>query len=643
MFCFPRAIALVPLVAALIVAAPWSENLVAQDGFFDVPADPPLFGDALDAAPEPAAADDPASEAAADPLSEQLQIKARRGDIQLAESVSALVRVGRWSEANTLLSEAAARQIDDSVLAAMAAQIEPSLRLKMVRSEQLEEPARKFVEKLSAAATANAQSETRLTTAIDRLDAASVDVRIDAIRTLLAGGNHAIRAMVNSVVSASPPAPSDDILRTMLRLGDGGVDALRQLALYGTPPERLAALKALVRINRKAATNELVTALLAADSTQNEIDFATTQLRNASAGTINTAAGIDFLANRLQRLRETVKTVDNDFQTRILWSVNADRKSVDFREVQTMLAAYRDAADAAARLRRIGSLPRSVANEVVAAELSYRVILDPDWGDKTQLESFASEFAATLQSAAWVGILANAVDSGDVPAAVGVLRLIGSLSDASQQNDLLLSAAPNPSPLVMAAISAEPRIRYEAATVIAAMPVQYDYPGSSLVLKTLHEMASLESLPMAILVETEAELILAQETILKQLGFAVRIAHSVAGAERAVAGSSDLRLIVSKTNLADASPIELIDRVRRHSIGEAVPIVFFGDVVAPINSDRWSAAIRWMPTPPSSPQAYAELLDAIALRNRLPELTQLDRELYRQTGIAALEQRRSQP
>ncbi|WP_372722999.1 hypothetical protein [Novipirellula sp.] len=637
MSSYLRVIAVVSLVATLMLAAPGPENLAAQDDLFGAPAAAPLFGDD----PGSAAVDQQASEATSDPLSEQLQIKARRGDIQLAESVAALVRVGRWSEVNTLLSEAAARDINEAVLAAMAEQIEPALRLRMVRSDQLEEPARKFVEELSKAATANAQSEKRLTAAIDRLDAASVDARIDAVRTLLAGGNPAIAALVNGVVSDSPPAPRDDILRTMLRLGDGGIDALRQLALYGKPAERLAALKALVRIDQKAATSELVTALLAPDSTQDEIDYATTRLQSVSAGTIDSAAGIDFLANQLRRLRATAKTVDNDFQTRILWSVNPDRQSIGFREVQAMLAAYRDAADAASRLRRIGTLPLNVANEVLAAQLSYRVILDPDWGDEKQTETFISDFAPTLQTASWVGILSNAVDSGDVPAAIGVLRLIGSLPDADQRYDLLLSAAPNPSPLVVAAISAEPRIRYEAATMIAAMGIQRDYPGSSLVLKTLNEMASLESLPMAILVETQAEMILAQETILKRLGYAVIIAHSVAGAERAVAASSDLRLIVSKTNLADARPIELIDRVRRQTVGANVPIVFFGDAVAPFNSERWSAAIRWMPDPPSSPQAYAELLDTIALRNRLPEMTQLDRELYRQTGISALEQRRA--
>ncbi|WP_442509138.1 hypothetical protein SH528x_000689 [Novipirellula sp. SH528] len=637
MLSYSRAAVLLILVAALVLADRGHENLVAQDDLFGAPAEAPLFGEA----PAPGAVSEAESEQRADPLSEQLQIKARRGNIQLAESVAALVRIGRWSEANTLLSEAASREINESVMAAMAGQIDPALRLRMVRSEELEEPARTFIEKLSKAATSVAQSEKRLIAAVDNLDAASVDTRLDAVRTLLAGGNPAIKVLVASAVSPSPTAPRDDILRTMLRLGDGGVQALRQLALYAAPAQRLAALESLVRIDKNAVTNELVTALLASDSTQDEIAFATTRLQSLSATAIDSAAGIDYLTHKLQRERSIAKLVDNDFQSRILWSVNDDRTSVDFREVQSMLAAYRDAADAASRLRRIGSLPIKVANEVLAAELNYRLILDPDWGDKKQIETFMNDFAPTLQTASWVGILSNAVDSGDVPAAIGVLRLIGSLPDTSQRYDLLLSAAPNPSPLVIAAISAEPRIRYEAASVIAGIDTVRDYPGSSLVLKTLQEMASLNSLPTAILVETRAEIILAQETILKQLGYSVMIAHSVAGAERAVAASSDLRLIVSKTNLADARPIELIDRVRRQSVGEEVPIVFYGDVVTPINSDRWSAATRWMLDQPSSPQAFAELLDSLALRIRLPELTQLDRELYRQTGISALEQRRA--
>ncbi len=637
----PSAILLSLLLPALILVGGWTERLSAQDDLFAEQAGEGIFGAAAPPA-TPASSD---AEQTEDALTEQLKLKARRSNIEFAESISALIRVGRWEDANTLLGEVAGREINESVLAAMADRIEPALRLRIIGSEKIDDKARGFIERLSKAATSFAQSEKRLSDAVDQLDAASVDTRIAAVRTLLNGGNQAIKVLVASAVSQSPTAPRDDILRTMLRLGDGGPQALRQLALYAAPPERLAALQSLVRIDRDAATDEMVTALLAFDATKDEIDYVSDHLRGASKTSIDRDRGIGFLANQLRRYRSIAQTIDNDDQVQVLWSVNKDKNGVEFKEVQMMLAAYRDAADAASRLRRISTLPTPIATEAITAALSYRVILDQDWGDAEQLASFRSEFSSTLQNVSLLDMLATTLQTADIPAAIGVLRLIGSVSESDDLASLRLSAASQPTTLVAAAISAEPRIRYEAAAVIARLSASNDapreYPGSSLVLKTWFEMASLNSLPEAILVETRAEVILTQEIILKRLGYTVTVVHSVAGAERAVAASRDLRMIVSKTQLADATPIELIDRVRRQPQGEQVPIVFFGDDVNGINQHRWSAPIRSFTEPPSSPLAFAELLDAMQLRSRMPELTPLDRKLYRQIGTEALERLRA--
>ncbi|MFG0261553.1 MAG: hypothetical protein ACF788_04105 [Novipirellula sp. JB048] len=636
MSCSPRAALLFLLLLAWVFVGGGTPTLNAQDDPFAGPAGEPVFGAAT--APATATTSDP--DRSEDPLTAQLKLKARRSDLRFAESISALVRVGRWEDVNTLLGEIAEREIDESVLAAMAARIEPALRLRIVGSEKIDDKARGFIEKLSQAAAAFAESEPRLNKAVDQLDAASVDDRLAAVRTLLQGGDSAIKVLVANVVSASPTAPRDDMLRTMLRLGDGGPQALRQLALYAAPPERLAALRSLVRIDRDAATDELITAGLALDATSEEVDFVRAQLRAASQASLDRSRGIEFLASRLRRYRSIAKSIDNDSQVRMLWSVNPSRDGVEFREVQAMLAAYRDADDAAARLRRIGMLPNSVASEVIAAALDYRVVLDPDWGDEAQLDSFRRDFESTLRGVSLLEVLATTLRAADTPATIGALRLIGSASSPERAVTLLLPAGGQASPLVAAAVAPESRIRYEAATVIADLTAATDlpsvYPDSSRVRKTWFEMASLNRLPEAILVATRADVILAQETILKRLGYTVTVIHSVADAERAVVASRDLRMIVSKTDLVDATPIELIDRVRRQSRGKLVPIVFFGDEINGIASKRWSAPIRSLDQPPSSPLAFAELLDTLQLRRRLPELTPLDRELYRQIGTAAL-------
>ena len=98
--------------------------------------------------------------------------------------------------------------------------------------------ARKALDQLAAAAVAQAESPERLRSAIDQLDSESADAQLAAARTLLGGGNAAVAELVAAAVSENPPAPRDDILRTIVELGPGGTRALRQLALYASPPIR---------------------------------------------------------------------------------------------------------------------------------------------------------------------------------------------------------------------------------------------------------------------------------------------------------------------------------------------------------------------------------------------------------------------
>ncbi len=572
-----------------------------------------------------------------DPLVEQWLLRAGRGNIAMAEAVSALIRMGRIEDTNKLLGQIGDQKISDEVLAEMASKIESSLRLRIIRSDKIDDKARKALEKLTKAEKDFSRSEKRLDAAIDNIDAASVDSQLAALRTVLAGGHVAIKQLVKNIIRSEPVAPRDDLLRTMLRFGDDGVKALRQLALYGKPDERLESLKALVRINRSDSLDELLTARYATDATDEEIKYATEQLANASVDGTNKSAVVQYLTNQLKNRRSEANNVANDTETETLWSVNSARDGVEFQTTQTMHAAYRDAVDAASRLRRIGMLPLPIANEVIATELSYRVILDPDWGNKAEVKTFEEQFAPVFEQASLVSVLTMAIQKEDDPVSLGALRIIRSQRDKGNSAELFLSSTPNLSPLVLATRSPSSRVRYEAVSTIVDLNVSGDYPGSSFVKKTIAEMALLGNFPAAILVETRSDVILSQETILKRLGFDVKVAGSVSAAERLVSQGRDLRLIVSKTNLADAPPIELVDRIHRHPSGKGVSVVFYGETDSLYETNRWSAPIRHVPGPPMSPQAYAELFDSLDQKRRLPELSQLDRKLYRDYARKAID------
>ncbi|TWU40736.1 response regulator [Novipirellula artificiosorum] len=611
-------------------------DLMAQEDLFGPMPAGDLFDDA---STNPPTAETEGAEEEPDPFTHQLMVRARRGNLELAESIASLIRIGSWSEANTLLGEVVNREIDEELLAEMSRRIEPALQLRAARHEGTDERAREGIEKLRTAAKQDAASRSLLTQAANDLDHPAVDQRIEAMRRLLRGGNAAIQVLVKSLVSEQPAAPRDDLLRTMLRLGDGGERALRQLALYGSPSVRLRALTMLVRIDKNASMDELLTSLYGEDSSEGEVQFATATLASALRTIPDRSGCTAYLRKKLKNRIEVANRTRNDLEARTLWSVNHNRDGVDFQFTQQMMVAYRDVVDASARLRRIGSLTTQVANEVLAAELGYRVMIDPDWGDDDQIKAFRESFSAVIENGSLVGALTTAIENSDNPAAVGLARLIGAVSDPLQQSEWLTLASPEISPLVRAAISASPRVRFETASAIATFDFHNDYPGSTFVRQTFAEMASLSDSPTAIVVETRPDVLLIQGRILHDLGYEVREAKGVADAERAVNAGGDLRMLVSKTDLADAAGIELVDRVRRSSRGEQLPIVFYGDIPATTDSLRWAAPVLFMDHAPGSPAAYHDLLHELESRRRLPELSPLDRELYRQIGAEAIQSR----
>ncbi len=226
----------------------------AQDDIFgDAPG---LFG------AEPAAvAAQPVDEEIEDPLVRQLLEHAGRGSIPLADSIASLVRLERWSEVDRLLARTAGMNIDDVTLAEMFSHIGPTLFLQVKQRADLSGPAQAGMDKLRVAANKYAESAARLNRAIEGLGSSSSDDQLESARVLLSGGNAAVAALVAAAVVDQPTAKRDNILRTILALGGGGVDALRQLALYGTPEVRAAALSSLARISRRDHLVDLVTAL----------------------------------------------------------------------------------------------------------------------------------------------------------------------------------------------------------------------------------------------------------------------------------------------------------------------------------------------------------------------------------------------
>jgi len=301
-------------------------------------------------------------------------------------------------------------------------------------------------------------------------------------------------------------------------------------------------------------------------------------------------------------------------------------------------------------------LPANVIRQALISDLNYRVAADPDWAIDGQVSDYQAVFSGRVSTVDLLTALGQARARRATPAAVGLIRVLTSMSDGSATSRGWLAALDDDGTplLVAAARDPLPQIRYEASALILELVggdgAAGGFAGSSDWRKTLAEMSRLDARPTAVLVETRATVALRQERVLGELGFEVRVVETVLQAEREIAQGGDLRVLVSKLRLADMPPPELVDRVRRRPKGRELPVVFFKDPDASERriklTEQETASLRWNDSAhrltyllplPGTQSAYAEVLADVRANRRLPPLTATDRLAYRAIAKEALE------
>ena len=636
------------------------------------------------------------SKAVASPLTRQWLEQAATGNTRLADAVAALARTGRWEEINQLLSNLNPGTLSVEVKADMARRIGPTNFLKIKGRDDISDPAKLVLSELAQAQMTFATSPKRLTAAIKQLGSKNKDQRAAAARRLFAGGNAAIAALADQLTQPDPITAPRDLLAIYTRLGDHVHRPLERYALYGGDVRRENALVILEHLSPGSARLAALTALHAGDASDRERKIAANQLQQ-TLGRLPTVDQVtEALVQDFRRKRDAAMRVHHDGQTETLWTLQAKKKATDqdlyalrSAESTVLVSAYRDVVDSVARLKRLGQASDHLRPAMLAAELAYRILLDRDWGDPPQVASLQASFGITMDEAFLLTAMeqasgqttgqttGQAAGQGDPSAVLGLVRMIAADAHSPEGRLVptsLLQGGSTLSPLVaLAAHATDPRIRYEAALITAHLASDPDHPGkrviayagSSAVSKTLSEMRSLSDRPHAILVETRPEVALFMESLLTDLGYDVTVVPSVSRLLSAVARGGDLRLIVSKTQLWDMPPIELVDRVRRTPRGRDVPMVLYHDDQqrddrrgedlygqdlqasdlyrdhsrpvrdVRLGEDRWNAPTLEI-LMPASVAAFDGALDETKRLDGVPKLTPVDRRDFRRRAIELL-------
>lgn len=554
-----------------------------------------LFGDLNPAADTGVVVEDDPK--APEPDVELLMVRANRGTIVLADSISSLARIDNWPEVEALLSQATQQNLDATQLALMAEQIEPSVMLKIATHPGLSPAGSDLVAKMMAAAKASLADPAKLRAAIAAVNSGTVDQQLQAYRTLLSGGNDSIVEIVAAVVASDDTDANGTLLALLAKFGSGGSKALRQLALYGMPEQRRRALTGLTQMDVRNSAAELLTAYHAADASDAERAVAADAMRRVFSGVVDLQDALTYLIKDLRAKSSFAQGQPNVDDSVWLWSVTPQRTGVQYVRSRSLIEAYRNATDAGSRLRRIAVSDEQISQDILAADLSYRLIADPLWGNETQLAEFKAASGDLLSGERLLNTLSMAIRSDSPLTTVGILRSISADASDAERQAMLYQVHAGPSALVEATSAPEPAIRYEAAAAILRLNPDRPYAGENRVQRCLAEMRTLSDKPVVAIVETRPELVQYWQSVLGPMGYQTRVVQTVGRLERLVAAGNDLRLIVSKTQLWDLSPLELVDRIRRSSFGRNVPIMFYGDDANYATVRRWDGLVRLIDEP----------------------------------------------
>jgi CheY-like chemotaxis protein len=277
------------------------------------------------------------------------------------------------------------------------------------------------------------------------------------------------------------------------------------------------------------------------------------------------------------------------------------------------LAAQRRVVDQSRLLNRLGNLSSSASLTAVTADLAYRFQVDP-LAVPDQIDELRQLWGDEMFTARSLSmIIGSAIDDDDLAAAVAAMSLVGP-SNLGDRRDLLTTGSAALAPLVAAVQHSVPQVRFEAALAVMRLEPRSAFPGASIVIDRLNEMAALTRSPIALIVDTRVERESQIERLIASMGYRVEVANSVSGAIHQVALGGDLRLVISTSILPDRSVLELVDGVRRHPFGRQAAIFIHGpydsSIQVAVDEKRWDKPVFHIELP-NSAAGWGVLLEPV--------------------------------
>jgi HEAT repeat protein len=556
--------------------------------------------------------------------------------MELWSAIDYLVRTGQIKQAVPYLNKLMSSQLDDATLIQIRDKFGTGSILRLEDDPATRKYAQPLVEKLTEAARRHAIHPDRIARFVAALSK-STEEQEYAVARLREAGPDAVPFLVDALDRAGIPAEERALLaRNMGRLDRTAVPAL--LAVLDSPDAQLAvdAATALGRIGDPRAVPFLTYPAAAAETPP--------AVRQAAREAIARLTGKPF-ASQPRTPAKVLTDAARSFHRHqvefpgdpvVIWTWDNNRKAPVPRQVS------RSDAEALLGLRLARQAlrlePRNFDAQVVLVSVALEKAIE-----RVGFSAFPAGDQATFAMAVAAGprvlgeVLHEAIADGKTDLAAAAATALGQVTDRA-----LLSSGGHPHPLVEALGAPGARLQFAAAKALVDIAPTQPFPGSSRIVPTLARFANTQSLPRAMVIDSNPTRGSKLAGFLRTLGYEAVLETTGDRGFREAVETADVELVLISHDLFQGAwgLVDTLTNFQTDARTANVPVYVYGPLNLTTNRPNLLTSfprVKYLVQP----------VDAASLERLLggkpAKLTDAERTSYAQEATSLLARIASQP
>jgi len=392
----------------------------------------------------------------------------------------AVLQFGRPDEAKIYLARFLDAKFPDADLAESANRVGSGLLINLSRDAQVQPEGKEVADAVFAAAAKVVRDPTYLDAQIKRLSAPELAVRQSALSRLDASGSHVVTPILRVMADASRDSEHRYLRAALARLAASTEAPL--IGALDVPNDQLKAqiIAVLGRMGSQRAVMHLV---------RPAVDpAAPAQVREVAAASLAKIVGKipdryeaeKYLHEEIQRLlagRLPYRTDEDDLAE--MWDWDDTSRQMTSRQLPRADAALYLATRLTADLVALQASSHEARRLQLLTSLELAKILG---GLDQPLDTGSvANLLRDVTPETMNQVLTQAIQLGRLPAIIAAIEVLGRRGDAS----LLTSSGPQESPLALALLHSDGRVRLAAAHAILQLHPTRSFPGASRVVESL--------------------------------------------------------------------------------------------------------------------------------------------------------------